>query len=65
MKNGKISKCVIWQPIMHWVGRCPHQNESVNISQENNSDSENIDEKINIVLFTENESNSEIFWRKP
>ena len=50
---------------MHLVGRCPHQNESVNISQENNSDSENIDEKINIVLFTENESNSEIFWRKP
>ena len=46
---------------MHWAGKCPHRNESVNISQENNSDSENTDEEINIVLFTENESNNEIF----
>ena len=46
---------------MNWAGKCPHQNESVNISQENNSDSENTDEEINIVLFTENESNNEIF----
>ena len=60
-KNGKISKCIICQSIMHWAGKCPHRNESVNISQENNSDSENTDEEINIVLFTENESNNEIF----
>ena len=60
-KNGKISKCIICQSIMHWAGKCPHRNESVNISQENNSDSENTDEEINIVLFTKNESNNEIF----
>ena len=33
---------------MHWAGKCLHQIESVNISQENKSDSENTDEEINI-----------------
>ena len=46
---------------MDWAGKCPHRNESVNISQEHNSDSENTDKEINIVLFNENESNNEIF----
>ena len=38
---------------MHWAEKCLHRNESVNISQENISDSENRDEEINIVLFNE------------
>ena len=33
----------------------------MNICQENNSNSENTDEEINIALFTEKESNNEIF----
>ena len=52
-KNGKISKCVICQSIMNWAGKCPHRSESVDIPQENNRDSENTDEEINIVSFTE------------
>ena len=46
---------------MHLAGKCPHRNEFVNICQENNSNSENTDEEINIALFTEKESNNEIF----
>ena len=46
---------------MHLTRKCPHRNESVNICQENNSDSENTDEEINIASFTEKESNNEIF----
>ena len=51
-KYGKISKSVICQSIiMHWAGKYPHWNESVNISQENNSNFENTDEEINIFIY--------------
>ena len=51
---------------MHLAGKCLHRNKSVNISQENNSDSDNTDEEINIVLFTVNESQiMKYLLRKP
>ena len=43
---------------MHWGGKCPHQNESVNMFKAEDSKSENNDsEEINIVLTNRNFKN--------
>ena len=43
---------------MHWGGKCPHQNESVNMFKAEDSESENNDsEDINIVLTNRNFKN--------
>ena len=50
---------------MHWADKCPHKSsyQSVNISQEVSSDTENESEseEINIVLMTEEIDKNEIF----
>ena len=43
---------------MHWGGKCPHKNESVNMFKAEDSKSENNDsEEINIVLTNRNFKN--------
>ena len=50
-KNGKIARCIICDSKMHWAGKCPHRNESVNMFEVEDSESENSDsEEVNIVL---------------
>ena len=61
-KNGKISRCVICDSKMHWAGKCPHQNESVNMFEAEDSESENSDsEEVNIVLLTDSDLKNDIF----
>ena len=63
-KNGKVSQCIICDSKMHWADKCPHKSDyqSVNISQEVSSDTENESEseEINIVLMTEEIDTNEI-----
>ena len=41
---------------MHWAGKCPHQNEFVNIFEAKDSESEISDsEEVNIVLLTDSD----------
>ena len=41
---------------VHWAGKCPHQNEFVNIFEAEDSESEISDsEEVNIVLLTDSD----------
>ena len=64
-KNGKISRCVIYDSTMNWADKCPHKSnyQSVNVSEQVGSDTENEteSEEINIVLLTEEMDKNEIF----
>ena len=65
-KNVKVSRCVICDSKMNWADKCPYKSnyQSVNISEEVSSDTENESEseEINIVLMTEEiDLSNEIF----
>ena len=58
----KNCSCITWELKMHWAGKCPNKNESVNMFEAEDSVSKNRDsEVVNIVLRTDSNSKNDIF----
>ena len=54
-KKGKVTRCIICDPKMHWAKTCPNKSNTnvVNITESDNDDSP--DEEVHIVLMANNE----------